>query len=167
MRWQVRDISLDASASLVACVALLLVAGGCEPRVQRFPVSGRVLIDGEPLTSGSIRFVPESGRPAGSQIAADGSFRVVSVSAADKTKVAGLVAGHYRVAVSSTETLGESEDAEVRWLIPSHYGSFRTSDLKVDIQGPTESLMIELTWEGHEETETNGETGTEESSRSE
>jgi hypothetical protein len=145
------------------CVFMLLVAGGCDQGAQRVPVSGQVLIDGEPLTMGTIRFVPASGRPASSLIAADGSFRVAAKSlSSGEVEVVGLVPGSYRIAVSAAESLGDAEDADVRWLVPRHYGDFRTSGLEADIQMPTESLIVELTWEGAQET--NEKARTEESS---
>jgi len=167
MKSQVRFIALGANPALMASVFLLLFVGGCEQAVQRVAVSGQVLIDGEPLKMGSIRFVPESGRAASSRISPDGSFRVAMKSlAASGAEVVGLVPGNYRIAVSSAETLSEAEDAEVRWLVPRHYGNFRTSGLEADIQAPTESMIVELTWEGSAETdtETNTETDIEKSS---
>ncbi len=74
----------------------------------------------------------------------------------------GLFPGSYRIAVLSAEALGEAEDAEVRWLVPRRHGNFRTSGLETIVQGPNESMIVELTWEGAAETntETNIETNT-------
>ena len=46
---------------LVLVVALILAPSGCGQAIQRVEVSGKVLLDGEPLTVGTIRFVPASG----------------------------------------------------------------------------------------------------------
>ncbi len=155
MNSHVRHIALGANPALVASVFLLLVVGGCDQAVQRVAVSGKVLIDGEPLTKGAIRSVPASGRAASSRISPDGSFRVAAKSlAASGAEVVGLFPGSYRIAVLSTETLGDAEDAEVRWLVPRHYGNFRTSGLEAIIQAPTESMIVELTWESAAETNT-------------
>ncbi len=167
MNSHVRTIAWGVNPALVASVFLLLVVGGCDQAVQRVAVSGQVLIDGEPLTKGTIRFVPASGRPASSRISPDGSFRVAAKSlSSGGAEVVGLFPGSYRIAVSATEFLSDAEDAEVRWLVPRHYGNFRTSGLEAIVQGPTESMIVELTWESAEETgsETDAETGTEESS---
>jgi len=145
--------ALRCCFALVVCVFALVVIVGCNQGPQRVPVSGKVVIDGVPLAKGTIRFVPKSGRPASSLIAADGSFRVAmkSLSAGGGEEI-GLVPGSYRIAVLATEALGETEDAEIRWLVPRHYGNFRTSGLETDIQAPTDSLIVELTWEGAEDT---------------
>ena len=45
-------------------MVLLIDGGGCgDRRPARVPVSGTVLIDGAAVTRGSIKFVPEHGRP--------------------------------------------------------------------------------------------------------
>ena len=112
MNSHVRFIALGVNPALVASVFLLLVVGGCDQAVQRVAISGKVLIDGEPLTMGSIRFVPASGRPAGGKISPDGSFRVAAKSlSAGGAEVVGLFPGSYRIAVLSAEALGEAEDA--------------------------------------------------------
>lgn len=157
----VRNIAseLAANCALVASVTALLVAGGCQRGVERVAVSGKVLIDGEPLTLGTIRFVPKTGRPAGSRIGPDGSFRVISKSqASGGSEVPGLFPGRYQIAVSASEALSEAEDAELHWLAPRQYANFRTSGLETDIQAPTDSLIIELTWEGFEETDAESDT---------
>jgi len=133
-------------------VLAMLLVGGCGKRVQRVPVSGKVLIDGEAVTLGMIRFIPDSGRPASGKISEDGSFRVVSsVPSSPESTVEGLVPGVYRVSVLAKETLGESENAEVRWHIPRRYGDYRSSELEYDIQAPNNSMLVELTWEGSQE----------------
>jgi hypothetical protein len=155
--------ALIAPTSVVLVVSLILAQGGCGQAIQRVAVSGQVLLDGKPLTVGTIRFIPASGRPASSPILADGSFRVArkSLSTAG-AEVVGLYPGSYQIAILATESLGEAEEDEVRWLVPRHYGDFRTSGLKADIQGPTESMMVELTWEDSKEQD--AEAGIEKSS---
>ncbi|HEX9832659.1 MAG TPA: hypothetical protein VGA66_06145, partial [Mycobacterium sp.] len=69
-------------------------------------MAGQVLIDGEPLTMGAIRFIPESGRPASASITADGSFRVTTKSlVGGAEEIVGLYPGNYRMAVVASETL--------------------------------------------------------------
>lgn len=155
MDLQIRDPVLNSNLAVAMCVLVLIVVGGCEQKVKRVAVSGKVLLDGEPIAKGTIRFVPASGRPSSSRILQDGSFRVSEKSLSeDKAEVIGLFPGNYRIAVSATEYLSEAEDAEARWLVPRHYGDFRTSGLEADIQAPNESMIVELTWEGAEETDT-------------
>ena len=60
---------------LVICVAVAGLPGCTEPPT-RFPVAGTVTIDGKPLPTGSIQFVPANGRPVAGKILSDGSFRL-------------------------------------------------------------------------------------------
>lgn len=47
----------------------------------------------------------------------------------------------HRVAVSATDRTNPNQ---VRWLVPPKYSDLFTSELTVDIRGPTDDLVIEL-----------------------
>jgi hypothetical protein len=120
---------------------------GCSEPPQLIPVSGTVLIDGEPLSGGTIRFVPAGGRPVGSKIMENGSFQLGTSSVSSVGGVDGVPPGKYRIAVSSSIILSE-EEGTIKWVAPSRYADFRTSELEADLQTPEENLLVELTWEG-------------------
>jgi hypothetical protein len=130
------------------CLPAALLTG-CEEHTTHFPVAGKVLIDGEPLPSGSIRFVPEKGRPASGKILADGTFDLAETSLSSDPRQTGVAPGKYRVAVSASRVVDENAD-EVEWLAPRKYADFRTSDLAVEIDGPRDELVVDLTWDGNE-----------------
>lgn len=155
--------SMKSTSFWITWFAFSCVFVGCSEPPQLFSVSGTVLIDGEPLTGGSIRFVPEGGRPVSSTILENGSFQLGSNSVGKITGVDGVPPGKYRIAVSSSIILSEEEES-VNWLAPRRYADFRTSGLEADLQAPEENLLIELTWEG---SEPDGDSeGTEESASS-
>jgi hypothetical protein len=134
--------------------ALALVLSGCsDGRPTRVPVSGRVTIDGQPLTKGYIFLVPEGDRAAQGRIDTDGRFTLGTFDDTD-----GAVVGKHRVAVISRDVLSPTK---IRWLAPQKYVDPRLSDLNVSIDGPTDSLAIELSWAGDkpfvEETKTQGD----------
>jgi hypothetical protein len=131
---------------LTSLAALLL---GCGEQTTRYPVTGKVLIDGEPLPWGSIRFVPEQGRPATSEIRSDGTFSLAQASLAPDPQPTGIAPGRYRIAVAASEIIDE-DAGEVEWLVPSKYADFRTSDISVEIDGPQRELVVDLTWEGND-----------------
>jgi hypothetical protein len=116
---------------------------GCNENAVRVPVSGQVTIDGKPLSSGSIRFVPENGRPVSSPIDDSGRFQLKS-DAVGQQPVAGVMPGLYRVAVTSNEIVAEEKAV---WNTPRKYADFRTSGLEVVIDRPVDELKIELTSE--------------------
>ncbi len=136
-------------------LSALINCAGCEKPTGLVPVSGQVWVDGEPLTSGTIRFFPASGRPVSSAILEDGSFQLAEVRVGQKM-VDGISPGEYRIAVSASEIVSE-DPAEVIWRAPAKYADFRTSGLETKITGPVDDLKIDLTWEGSEPADAGGE----------
>jgi hypothetical protein len=104
------------------------------------PVSGQVLIDGKPLSFGAIRVIPEGARPAVGKIGPDGRFVLTTFDEGD-----GTVTGQHRVAVVAAE---QTSPTTQRWHAPKRYAQPTTSGKTVTIDGPTDSLTIELSWGG-------------------
>jgi hypothetical protein len=50
------------------------------------------------------------------------------------------------VAVAAAHVIDEDAD-EVEWLVPRKYADFRTSDIAVQIDGPQDELVVDLTWD--------------------
>lgn len=128
----------------ILCVllpALLLSTGGCsDGRPTRVPVSGRVMIDGKPLTYGLIRFFPEEGRASSGNIDSNGNFTLYCFEKDD-----GAIPGRHKVVVFANEPVDETT---TRWHAPKKYINKATSGLEQVIDGPTDSMLIELTWNG-------------------
>jgi hypothetical protein len=122
-------------------LALPLALGCAKSSVDRVPVSGEVLIDGRPLGSGNIQFVPEQGRPSSAAIQSDGRFELASDSVG-RTKEIGAAPGRYRVQVASSKII---DDKTIQWNAPARYADFRTSGLEITIDKPTKNLRIQLT----------------------
>jgi hypothetical protein len=115
------------------------IAAGCgDGRPARVPVSGKVLIDGKPLTFGAVRFTPVEGRPATGELDADGLFSLSTFESGD-----GAVPGAHAVTVHPAEQLSGDR---VRWHAPKKYESVTTSGISLVIDEPTDSVVIELTW---------------------
>jgi hypothetical protein len=123
---------------VVAATGMLAFTGCGDGRPPRMPVSGRVMIDGQPLTEGNIRFVPEGGRPSAGKVASDGRFTLTCYDGSD-----GAIPGKHRVQVSASRILNGSK---VQWFAPPYYADFRRSGIEVEITRPIDDLVIELTW---------------------
>lgn len=123
------------------CVALCLlpVLVGCDDRPRRVEVSGKVLIDGEPVPYGSVTFVPEGQRPSAGKLDENGNFTLTCFDGGD-----GTVLGTHRVQISSSDLRGKS----VKWYAPREYSDFRTSGITIEVTEPVDDLVIELTWGG-------------------
>jgi hypothetical protein len=114
---------------------------GCgEGRPERVRISGQVLIDGQPLTHGYVRFVPTDARASRGELDSNGRFELGCFEAGD-----GAVPGTHRVEISGMQRLS---DWETRWHAPKKYADYKTSEVTREINGPTEAMLIELTWDG-------------------
>jgi hypothetical protein len=136
----------DAKHGWKWCVALLGAAGlvGCgQGGPQIVPVSGQVLIDGQPLGNGSVAFAPANWRASGGKLDSEGRFQL-AIQERGRI-VEGAALGHHRLAVSGAESLSESQ---IKWHAPPKYADFTTSGLSFDVVGPIDNAVINLTWAG-------------------
>jgi hypothetical protein len=126
---------------MIRALSALLLVGfvmGCDGRPERVPVAGVVLIDGQPLTSGNIKFVPKNGRPSAGKIDTDGHFNLTCYDGND-----GALLGTHRVQISSNRIIS---DSKIEWYAPQNYADFRTSGIEVEVLEPMDNLKIELNW---------------------
>lgn len=129
--------------TILRCVAvsLLLPLGmGCDSRPQRVPIAGKVLIDGQPLTYGSVRFIPDAARPSMASLDGDGNFTLSCFDAND-----GAVRGTHSVEIVAAERLSATK---VHWHAPKMYSDIRTSGLKYTVANEDRAVAINLTWNG-------------------
>lgn len=123
---------------LNALVALFLGCGDGRP--NRVPVSGQVIIDGQPLKCGVVTFVPANSRASVGKLDDDGRFTLGCFERTD-----GAVVGSHRVQVSANQLIGETR---TRWHAPKKYADYKTSGLEREVSEGTDSMLIELSWEG-------------------
>jgi len=123
-----------------ACSLVMLMAGCGDGRPARVPVSGQVLIDGQPVTCGFISIAPEDARMSTGQIGADGRFTMSCFGGDD-----GVVPGTHKATVAAFRQI---DDATRQWFAPKKYSEIETSGLTVTIDGATDSLLVNLTWGG-------------------
>jgi hypothetical protein len=69
-------IGLNAACRLLLVGVLAMSAIGCDSKPQRFPIHGRVMIDGKPAFFGSIMFVPDGVGPKAAATIQDGSYEI-------------------------------------------------------------------------------------------
>jgi hypothetical protein len=81
----------------LSILCVLVAFCGCgDGRPTRVPVSGVVLIDGQPLSRGNIKFVPEQGRPSAGKIDQDGRFTLTCYDGSD-----GAILGKHRIQIAA------------------------------------------------------------------
>jgi len=111
---------------------------------QVFPVSGTVILDGQPLAGASVTFSPstEQSSAAAAMTNDAGEFELTTFKPRD-----GAAAGSYRVSITKFETVtpppGYHPDTSPplpapKLLTPKKYSDFNTSRLVADVadQGP-------------------------------
>lgn len=124
-------------------LGMFAVLCGCDDgRPRRVPVAGQVLVDGQPLTTGFVRVIPDDARPATGQIDRDGRFRLTTFDGDD-----GCVVGTHKVEIIARKSQGGTA---IQWLTPIKYQDAATSGLTIDVQKPLKDWKLELTWDGEE-----------------
>lgn len=126
-------------------------------------VSGRVSLDGEPVTFGRVQFFPVSGRPSAGSIGTDGTYELTTYTRGD-----GALPGKYTVTITSCtevvdgpvfasyedEMAGNPIDPEwenksqqatgiSRWIVPPRFANRKTSGLSATVGG-TEEINFNL-----------------------
>jgi hypothetical protein len=126
--------------SLLALLVGTVLAVGCNNDFPGLvPVSGTVTIDGQPVSHGGLTVHTQGHRPSMARLDDEGQFTLTCRHPGD-----GVVTGTHLVTVSAEESLGETSS---RWHAPKEYSNPATSGLWVTIDGPTDDLKIELTWD--------------------
>jgi hypothetical protein len=150
--FQLRN-SVGVLGGLWLATGLLALTGcGGSGHPPTVAVSGTVTFQGEPLTNGTVRFVPvdpQTGRPAEGIIGPDGKFTLSTFSPGD-----GVLAGDYGISITSyksgEEKLAKDKDLGLnisdKSAIPEKYNNVKTSGLNETINSgePKKDLLLEL-----------------------
>jgi hypothetical protein len=128
--------TVRTACCLLYVSAVITVTGCGDGRPNRVPVSGTVLIDGQPLKRGFVKFVPANGRPSLGEIREDGKFTLTCFDGGD-----GAILGTHRVQVSANRIISNTK---IEWHAPPKYADFRTSELQIEVIEPVDDLTIEL-----------------------
>ena len=88
-------------------------------------------------------FIPAGDRPANSQLDSEGRFELTTFG--DEGDPDGCVVGTHKVAITAYEMLGKSTR---RWLVPKECRNYQTSGLAIAIDEATDSLEVNVSWDG-------------------
>ena len=131
--------SWKALAAVMILVALCGCGGGGNGLAE---VTGQVLLDGKPLTVGTVITLPDHGRGAQGAIDSQGRFTLDSGELGSGASV-----GVHRVAVAAYEGPAEfnPEGPPRKSLVPRHYTNPETSGLVIDVEpGKVNEVVLEL-----------------------
>ncbi len=133
---------------------LLVVGCGDDGLGRRYPVSGRVTRGGQPVTNGTVNFMPvdlKQGRSASGEIGSDGSYSLTTVNPGD-----GALVGDYRVIISLAEVAGlertpggipilnQPKKVRVKNLVSPKYSDPSQTVLKFKVEPHTNTFDIEM-----------------------
>jgi len=130
---------------LLATVLLTGCGGG---EFDTTAVSGTVTFDGQPVTSGRIRFVPQgdstiTGKPAQGEVQPDGTFVLTTYDEGD-----GAVVGRHRVYYAPPESLETSETEELDANGEPKPKKSTSSKIPFANAGFAEEMFVEVTADG-------------------
>lgn len=121
------------SILLRSCPALLtivLLGSGCsDPAPKSVSVTGKVLLDGKPMSDGEVYFLPTDGRVPVQAKIVDGRFSLQPLP------------GEYRVSIQQERDSGTKNmygDPQMISTIPSRYNTETTLKATVTPDGPKE-----------------------------
>lgn len=124
--------------SFLAALFITSVVGCGDTGPKLMKVSGTVTIDGEPLSLGVVRFIPEQGEQSIGPLDKEGRFVLKC-----RNEFLGAYPGRHRIAVYAGEILGETK---IRWHAPKKYAYPATTPLTETVEAPIEDMVIELEW---------------------
>lgn len=154
-----RFIAVQSGAALFSLGLIVLVGCSDDGFGRRYPVSGKVTVNGAPLAQGRISFEPPpgtEGRVASGEIR-DGSYSLTTHSPDD-----GALPGSYLVTVVAKQLdnsnvvknagggAGRQDDVykaekAAKRLVPAKYELAQTSGLKAEVGAKTNSIDFDLT----------------------
>jgi hypothetical protein len=123
------------AATLSACIIL---AVGCKPGYQQETAAARgiVVLDGKPLSAGSVLLVPSQGRSAAGPLRSDGTFILGTYS-----KIDGAIVGKHKVAILPLVAGPEGGLPSGFVPVPQRYQSAETSGLEVEVRASEENVF--------------------------
>jgi hypothetical protein len=114
-------------------VLALLLPTGCDSAGSLQKVSGKVTVDGAPLTTGTVRFVPDKEKgnktttePTG-QIGADGTYSLMTDGKS------GAPAGWYKVTINASEIPESSKPFSGKSLVAPKFNDPAASGLSIEV----------------------------------
>lgn len=130
----------DARRILIVALPILVLVGCGDGRPTRVPVSGQVLIDGQPLKYGFVRFMPANARASGARLDENGRFSLTCFEPND-----GAVIGTHQVTINAGQMIARDK---LKWHAPKKYVAPETAGIQQEIKEPVDNLTINLTWDG-------------------
>jgi hypothetical protein len=132
-------------AVVALVLAVALTATGC---AKRATVKGKATVDGKPLTSGSIRFVPDTKKGNESPDEPIGTITESGTYELFTKNEAGAPPGFYKVVVNAQETPDIKKPGATKSLIHDKYSKVETTDLSIEVKSGAGADAYDLKLDG-------------------
>ena len=153
---------MGRSSGFALAALTCAMLSGCGSGLDLAPVTGRVTMNGQPVTQGEITFWAENGPPAIGQITADGAYTLRTL------QDDGALVGRHKVTIMSTKVSGGSAapatfeqelewakkgvkssgqvliPGEVTWLVPEKYSRAGSTDLTAEVKPEANTINFDL-----------------------
>jgi hypothetical protein len=122
--------------------AILTADAGCSSG-GGIPVSGKVTVGDKPLTTGSVRYVPDKEKGNNGTEEPVGTINESSTYVLYTNGKPGAPAGHYKVAVVAQDNVDITNPTNIKSLIDPKYNTAEKTDLRVEVKsGGTYDLQL-------------------------
>lgn len=127
-----RGSSRLTCASAAICLVVLLL-GGCDSGPSTIPVSGKVTVDGQPLSKGTLRFIPDASKGNTLEIEPAATIEGGSYTLYTSGKP-GAAAGAYKVAVVSQEEIDSTNPVPPKSPFDPKFSDPQLTPLAVEVK---------------------------------
>jgi hypothetical protein len=137
---------MSMSSRRCLCSVFVFVLAGCGRGETTIPVKGKVLLDGQPLTIGTVIFTPDAAKgntsldePRG-KLDANGVYQVHN--AKDRAETA---PGWYKISISAQRLKDPSDRFSYESVIPAKFANPQTSGLALEVVAEPASGAYDIT----------------------
>lgn len=125
---------MTMSSRRCLCSAIVFVLAGCGQGETTIPVKGKVLVDGLPLTVGTVIFTPDAAKgntslhePRG-KLDANGVYQVYQTKDRE-----GVAPGWYKISISAQRLTDAKDPYSYASVIPTKFARPDTSGLALEV----------------------------------
>jgi len=136
----------------VGCALLAALVGMAGCGIKRIPTSGKVTLDGEPMTQGVLQFIPDVSKGNNLRVGcagpiSNGRWNLVTTGMERANTGTGAPVGWFKVTYTNPNEGSKAPGASAAPKVAAKYYREETTPLSIELTDPppTEGYTIELT----------------------